>query len=118
MKLLRWLLLDLLLVLVFVAIGRLTHGEAVDPAGMVSTGWPFVAALPLGWLVARAWRLPRGIRTGVIVWVITVVGGLSLRVGLTDESAAVPFIIVTLVTLALFLVGWRLLAILVERRGH
>lgn len=115
MKLLQWFGLDLVLVLVFVAIGRATHGEALTPPGMVSTGWPFVLALVIGWLVARAWRAPRALTTGVIVWLVTVVGGLALRVGVAQQTAAVPFIIVATLTLALVLIGWRLIAKLVSR---
>lgn len=118
-KILRWFVLDLVLVLVFVAIGRATHDEGVTAAGMVSTGWPFVVALLVGWLAAVAWRSPQGLRTGAIVWIITVVGGLGLRVGLTEETAEVPFIIVATITLALLLLGWRLLAhLLLSRRDR
>ncbi len=117
-KFLRWFLLDLILVLVFVAIGRATHDEGVTPGGMLSTGWPFVVALLIGWLAARAWRHPQGLRTGAIVWIITVVGGLGLRVGLTEETAAAPFIVVATITLALLLLGWRLVARLLARRDR
>lgn len=118
-KILRWFVLDLVLVLVFVAIGRATHDEGVTAAGMVSTGWPFVVALLVGWLAAVAWRSPQGLRTGAIVWIITVVGGLGLRVGLTEETAEVPFIIVATITMALLLLGWRLFAhLLLSRRDR
>lgn len=118
MKSLRYFGLDLALVLVFVAIGRATHEEGLTLPGVLQTGWPFVIALLIGWLAGRAWRSPVALGVGAIVWVVTVIGGLSLRVGLTEETAAVPFIIVTTITLAVLLLGWRLIAKLLSRREH
>ncbi|GAA1792812.1 DUF3054 domain-containing protein [Agromyces lapidis] len=98
---------DAVLVVLFVMIGRRSHGESVDLAGVVHTGWPFLVALVVGWLVSLAWRRPLAIwPTGVVVWAVTVAGGLGLRV-LTGEGAAIAFVIVATVTLALFLLGWR-----------
>ena len=37
--------LDLIVVLLFATIGRLSHGEAADPLGILTTAWPFVIAL-------------------------------------------------------------------------
>ncbi|MGQ4598037.1 DUF3054 family protein [Nocardia sp. R6R-6] len=49
---------DVLLVIVFCAIGRRSHDEAVL-AGLLRTLWPFATGLAVGWLVvgfSRWWR--------------------------------------------------------------
>jgi len=113
------LVVDLVLVVVFVLVGRRSHAEALDIAGIGATVWPFVVAALVGWAVARAWRSPVAVwPTGVIVWAVTVVGGLALRV-LAGDTAQVPFMIVATVTLAVFLIGWRAIVALVRRlRGR
>ncbi|MCJ1707927.1 DUF3054 domain-containing protein [Microbacterium sp. VKM Ac-2923] len=113
------LLTDVVMVVVFAAIGRATHdGDVLGPfgAGLATTAWPFVAALLAGWLVARAWRRPTSVvRSGLPVWVVTVVLGMLLRT-LSGQGVAVAFVIVATVTLALLLLGWRGVARLVARR--
>ncbi|WP_448810730.1 DUF3054 domain-containing protein [Agromyces bauzanensis] len=110
------LVLDAALVAVFAVIGRVSHAEAADPAGVFTTAWPFLAGLAVGWAAARAWRHPRALRpTGVVVWAVTLVVGMLLRV-VSGQGTAVAFIVVAALTLALFLVGWRAIAALVTRR--
>ena len=46
---------DLVLVLLFVVIGRSSHGEQLSPGGFFVTFWPFLLALAAGWAVVRAW---------------------------------------------------------------
>ena len=41
---------DIVIVLVFVAIGRTAHAHGVTIAGLASTAWPFLARLAVGWL--------------------------------------------------------------------
>lgn len=109
---------DAVLVVVFVSIGRSSHAEGLDLAGVAGTAWPFVAALAVGWIVARAWRHPLAIwPTGVVVWAVTVVGGMLLR-ALSGQGTQFAFIIVATLTLAAFLLGWRLIALLVTRPGR
>jgi DUF3054 family protein len=101
---------DLACVLVFVVIGRANHGDGEAVAGVASTAWPFLAGLAVGWLAARAWRRPAGLwPSGVTAWLGTVVVGMVLRV-LAGQGTALSFIVVALVFLGLFLLGWRLLA--------
>lgn len=112
------LLLDVVLVVVFAAIGRATHdGDVLGPfgSGLATTAWPFVAALLVGWLIARAWRRPVALlRTGLPVWAVTVVLGMLLR-ALSGQGVAVAFVIVATLTLAVLLLGWRGIARLVTR---
>jgi hypothetical protein len=64
----------------------------------------------VGWLVTRAWRRPLGVVVpGLPLWISTVVIGLLLRLA-TGHTAQLPFVVVTIVVLAAFLVGWRALA--------
>ncbi|SIO23477.1 DUF3054 domain-containing protein [Agromyces cerinus] len=110
--------LDAVLVVVFVLIGRRSHAEGLDLAGIAVTAWPFLAALVVGWLAARAWRHPLAVwPTGVIVWAVTVIGGMLLRV-VSGQGTQFAFIVVATLTLAAFLLGWRLVALLATRRGR
>ena len=107
---------DLVLVLVFVLIGRGSHDEGFSIAGSLNTAWPFVVGLVTGWLVARAWRFPRGVtHPGVVIWASTAVVGVALR-AISGQGVAVSFMIVTAIVLAVFLLGWRLIAAVVSRR--
>lgn len=107
--------LDAVLVIVFAVVGRLSHDEAADLAGVAMTAWPFLAGLALGWGAARAWRHPLAPwPTGVVVWAVTLVTGMLLRV-VSGQGTAVAFIVVASLTLALFLIGWRAVAMLVAR---
>lgn len=109
---------DVLLVIVFAAIGRASHEEGVwgpGGSGLVQTSWPFVVALVAGWLVTLGWRRPLApLSTGLGVWAVTVVGGMLLR-ALGGQGTAPAFIVVAAVTLLVLLVGWRGLAALVRR---
>src|SRR5580693_9140929 len=102
--------LDIACVLIFVIIGRASHTKGESLAGIASTAWPFLVGLGVGWLASRAWRRPLAIRpTGLVVWLSTVAIGMILRV-ISGQGTAVAFIAVALAFLALFLLGWRLLA--------
>ena len=102
--------LDIACVLIFVIIGRASHTKGETVAGIASTSWPFLAGLGVGWLAARGWRRPLALRpAGIAVWLCTVALGMVLRV-VSGQGTALAFIVVALVFLALFLLGWRLLA--------
>ncbi|MFI5536699.1 DUF3054 domain-containing protein [Nocardia sp. NPDC051900] len=106
---------DALLVVVFCAIGRRSHDEAVL-AGLLRTVWPFATGLVVGWLVvALRWRAASGDArfditplwpAGVVIWACTLVGGMLLRV-VSGQGTAVSFVLVAGVVLAVFLLGWR-----------
>ena len=108
--------IDAVVVLVFAAVGRVSHDE--NPLGFVVTAWPFLVGLAMGWLVMRAWRHPRRIVwAGLGVWVITVAGGMLVRLA-TGQGTAPAFIVVATLTLALGLIGWRAVALLLARRSR
>src|SRR5262249_12621671 len=109
--------LDVVAVVLFVAIGRRSHDEGSAVTGTLTIVAPFLIALALAWGVSRAWRSPRTISTGVVVWLVTVVVGLALRRSVFDRGIAPSFCIVTTIVLGVFLLGWRaLLARLGPRR--
>lgn len=102
--------------LIFVVIGRANHHAGGTLAGVVSTSWPFLAGLAAGELATRAWRRPSVmVPTGIGVWLVTVTLGQTLRV-LAGQGTALAFIVVSLLFLGLFLLGWRLIARLAARR--
>jgi hypothetical protein len=108
--------LDLILVLVFVLIGRSSHDEGITLLGTLETAWPFVAGLAIAWLAMRAWRHPRRLLwTGAGIWLLTVIAGMLLRL-VTGQGIQLAFVIVATVVLGVFLLGWRGIALLVERR--
>jgi hypothetical protein len=103
---------DVLLVLLFAGIGR--HAHALDPAGVLETAWPFLAGLLLGWATWQVHRAPFAPwPRGIALWLSTVAVGLGLRV-LVGEGTAPSFMLVTLVVLAVLLLGPRCLALLVR----
>jgi Protein of unknown function (DUF3054) len=109
---------DLVLVVVFAAIGRASHGEAVGVAGLATTAAPFAAGWLVGWLlvlvVPLARSRPVGLLAGVLVWLPTVVVGMLLRV-LIGAGVQTSFVVVATVVLGVLLLGWRGVAALVHR---
>lgn len=108
--------LDLVVVLAFVLIGRSSHAEGITFGGIGETLWPFLAGAVVGWLACRAWRAPLSpVRAGIPVWIATLAVGMVLRV-LAGQGTELSFIIVAGVFLAVFLLGWRAIALLVTRK--
>jgi len=104
------LLADACCVLVFVVIGRASHGDGETLAGIASTAWPFLAGLACGEVAARAWLQPLAlVPAGVGAWLGAVVVGQALRV-LAGQGTALAFIVVSALFLGVFLLGWRLAA--------
>ena len=106
MQILPAIAVDVICILVFAIVGRSSHQEATDLLGVALTAWPFLAGCLLGTLIGRTWRDPFSLRSGVAVWLGTVVGGMSLRV-LTGAGVQLSFIIVASCVLALLILGWR-----------
>ncbi|HMM96336.1 DUF3054 domain-containing protein [Phycicoccus sp.] len=104
-------LLDVLLVLVFAAVGRRSHAEGLDVTGVLRTALPFLVGTATGWLLASVVLEsgPRSLAWGAVVVVATVAVGMALR-ALAAQGVAVSFVVVATTVLAAFLVGWRLVA--------
>lgn len=105
---------DAVAVLAFTLIGIASHdGSLVAAFGRVV--WPFALAAALGWVITRAWQDPTRIwPTGVLIWFITVLGGLLLR-GVSGQGLAWSFTLVTAVFLAITMLGWRTLVTALRR---
>lgn len=103
-------LTDVVLVVIFCAIGRRSHAEGITVAGVAHTSWPFLTGTVAGWALSRGWRRPAALNpTGLVVWVSTVVIGMLLRKA-SAQGVAVSFVIVASTVTAVFLLGWRGLA--------
>ena len=110
-------LLDAVLVGVFATFGRGAHSEGLGIGQVWGTAWPCLVGLVVGWVVVLATRRDPGtIRSGVLVWVATLVGGMLIR-GIGDGR--VPhwsFMVVAAIATGVFLLGWRALRAAVSRR--
>jgi MFS-type transporter involved in bile tolerance (Atg22 family) len=101
---------DVLCIVIFVAIGRKNHDEGEAASGIFRVAAPFVIAAVVGWLATQVWKKPLELRTGVIIWITTIMLGMVLRRFVFDEGTATAFIIVATVFLCAFLNGWRAIA--------
>ena len=118
-KYLPALALDVVLVIVFCAIGRQSHNEANALTGLATTAWPFLSGLAVGWLATVALYRDKFdgfliVPTGIVVWLSTLVVGMLLRV-VSGQGTAFSFIIVAGTVLAVFLLGWRAVAKIVTK---
>lgn len=107
--------LDLAVVLLFAIAGQASHYDAVTVSGVLGIAWPFAIGLVLAWLVAgrTRWSL-RSLRTGVLIWPLTLVAGMAIRL-LTGQGTVLAFVLVATGVLGLGLLGWRTAAALITR---
>lgn len=98
----------MVVVLVFIAIGRSAHAEGNALLGFLGTAAPFLVAVVIGWAAALALRMPpESMRAGAVIWVTTWGMGLVLRAAVFGAGTAWAFVIVAGLSLALGLLGWR-----------
>lgn len=102
---------------IFAAIGRRSHTEPGGALALLGTAWPFLAGAGIGWLIQWAWRrqAPVDFAAGLVVWVCTVAGGMTLR-ALTGAGTALSFVLVTSAVTAAILLGWRVAAKAIQSR--
>lgn len=106
---------DLVLVILFVIVGRASHAEALDVDGIQRTALPFLAGTLMAWigfLLKRHSGL--SLMNGVFAWAMTVVLGILFRL-LLGDTAEFSFMLVTALVLAAFLIGWRAVRWLIVR---
>jgi hypothetical protein len=108
--------LDTFSIVLFVAIGRREHEREATLSGLIQTAAPFLISLALAWLVLRAWRNPIDWRTGAGIWAIVIVAGMLLRNLVFGDGTATSFVIVATAFVGLFIVGWRIVFGLLDRR--
>jgi hypothetical protein len=112
-----WLIIDVLIVAVFVGIGRSTHHHPMTLSGMISTAWPFAAGLAIGWACVLFGRRDSStLASGAAILLCTVGAGMMLRVW-AGQGTAFAFILVALGFLGALMLGLRLVAAHVPWRG-
>lgn len=95
---------DVVAVLVFAAIGRASHAEGA--AGVLVTAAPFLGGALVGALVGRTWRASLTWRSGVFTWIGAAAIGLALRFAATGRLPP-SFALVATVALGVLILGWR-----------
>lgn len=124
-QLLMMLLGDLIVLVVFIMIGRSDHDMTFSFWDSIVTAFPFMLAwLPIAWLTgayrSRAFTAGVGsalLRT-LLTSVIAIPVGLILRSWMYDKELFTAFFLVTLILLTLFMLIWRgLFAAAVRRFG-
>lgn len=109
-------LIDLVAVGLFALIGRISHARSLSLGGWFETAWPFGLACLIGWVVVALIAAdPFGLKAGTVLWLVTWLAGLAIRI-LAGGTAAVAFVLVAGGVTALFLLGWRLAATDIRRR--
>jgi hypothetical protein len=100
---------DVVVLVVFVLVGRRSHHEDAGFAGFLRVWWPFAVGLVVAWLVTGLWRAPLAWGRAVAAWLLTVALGMTLRIVVQDREFKVAFTIVTLLFLGAGMLGWRAL---------
>lgn len=109
----RWFwILDSLVVISFVLIGRDNHGFISDMGDIARVSAPFLMALALSIVAFKAWTRPGSWATGLALGVSTLIVGMVFRQLLFDAGTARAFVIVTGAWFVGLMVGWRLVAML------
>jgi hypothetical protein len=113
---------DMATFLIFVIIGNLMHHFPITFMGMMETSIPFLAA----WFAAGTfvgafkpeshWAVFAAFRKVTISWIIAAPLAFFLRSFLFQKENVLPFMIVTIVTVYLFLLLWRISYTLVINR--
>lgn len=107
---------DVVAVVVFAAIGRASHAEPGDVVGLLVTAAPFVVGTAAAWASPLVRARPAGPRAGAVVVAATSVLGLLLRAAVIGRLPW-PFALVTVVSLAVLMLGWRCLAAFVAHQA-
>lgn len=104
---------DLIVILVFATIGRISHADGLTVPGVLATAWPFVVGAWLGHLAVGlrkgAEAIPASLSAGMVAWVCAVIGGMALR-QVTGAGTDPAFVLVATLVLGGLLLGWRLLS--------
>ncbi|MBB4071532.1 DUF3054 domain-containing protein [Leucobacter sp. OH2974_COT-288] len=102
--------IDFALLIIFAFTGRNSHGLPLSITGVFETALPFLLAAAVGWIITAMWRAPQSLVKGLLLWLITVGGGQLLRMLLQGTEFSLPFFLVSLGVVGIFLVGWRAIA--------
>ncbi len=108
--------IDLVFVVIFAIVGRASHTESLTIPGIAQTAWPFLVACLLGWVVVSLLDdTGYGPRAALVVWLVTVLAGMGLRL-VAGGTAELPFVLVATAILFSTFFSWRLVLRLVRGR--
>lgn len=118
----RYILGDVIAIILFALLARLAHNSEALPfsvQGVADTAWPFLIGLALGWAVIvcakmQHWRVAPA---GVTVWILSVITGLSIWGIRHDALPHWSFIIVASVMSFILIIGWRALAMKMQKKA-
>jgi hypothetical protein len=106
--------LDVVVLVVFVALGKRSHGEQGGIGWYGHVLWPFLAGLAGAALVTRCYGAAPTDRERrrrlVAAWLVTVAVALVLRTLFEDKTLISTFVIVATVFIGLGMLGWRSVA--------
>jgi predicted neutral ceramidase superfamily lipid hydrolase len=115
MKRLWYVALDIVVVVIFVIIGLHAHGHRESLGNLVSVSAPFLLGVVLGWVAVRLQTSSLSLlRSGAMIWVITVAVGQVVRL-LDGQGSALGFLLVTVGFLGACMLGWRVIVLGIER---
>ena len=106
----KWILADLLTIVVFVVIGTRNHNEDTNAGGTFGVMLPFLIAVLVAWIPWRKIADPLSTQFAIHVWITTVVVGALLRRFAWDRSTAGTFVMVATAFLFAAFNGWRAVA--------
>ncbi len=113
----RVLIVDLVAIVVFAAIGRGTHDSGSALMGTLTVAAPFLIGYAVSAIATGLPRAPYSLMRVLLAWAPGIAFGMVLRRLVFDRGTATPFVIVAFLTTALLLVGWRLARHLIVRRS-
>ncbi|BBG00709.1 MULTISPECIES: DUF3054 family protein [Pseudonocardia] len=97
---------DLVAVVVFAAVGRISHAEADSLIGLAGTALPFLIGAAVAWATPWVRASPASLQAGFVVLALTAGIGFLLRLGFLGRLP-LSFAVVAVVSLAVLLLGWR-----------
>ncbi|ANY08297.1 hypothetical protein AFB00_20735 [Pseudonocardia sp. HH130630-07] len=109
------LVIDVVAVVVFAAVGRINHAEAASVTGLLGTALPFLVGIGAAWVTPWVRAAPVSLRAGLVVLVGTAGIGFLLRWGFLGRLP-LSFAIVAVIALTVLLLGWRGISAGVARR--
>ena len=98
---------DLLVLVVFVLVGRRSHEEGSGIEGFLRVWWPFAVALVVATVASGTWRAPLEWRRAIVAWLVTVALGMTMRIAVQGRDFKPTFVIVTTVFVGAGMLGWR-----------
>lgn len=109
---------DVVAVVLFSLLGRVSHAEDLAPVDSLITMWPFLVGLVVGWLVLLARHMrPLGYPAAFTLVACGIAIGMLLRHTVSHDGTPVGFVIAASTFQTILLVGWRAVARYSARRA-